>query len=232
MKVSCDGSFLALVWKMDPPGEDISASDLSWTKFKNEENHDDIVLVPYDRVDAFIIGQCCNVEFPTRRHVNKSSSVCHGPLNRDAIGPGTKKIPYIYNEIQQQTMSMIYLGIPEENVLAKHIEGIKCYYSSDAKVNNLASQYVHKLGMIIKRSTHELDLDDQASITLWHRSLIADDSTFGIKKLKCPLCTLLVFDSRHHALPVSWITTCIIAKPDMIKWMKPLHDHVHAVDLT
>ncbi|PHT68441.1 hypothetical protein T459_27928 [Capsicum annuum] len=141
-----------------------------------------------------------------RRHVNKSSSVCHGPLNRDAIGPGTKKIPYIYNEIQQQTMSMIYLGIPEENVLAKHIEGIKCYYSSDAKVNNLASQY--------------------------HRSLIADDSTFGIKKLKCPLCTLLVFDSRHHALPVSWITTRIIAKPDMSKWMKPLHDHAHAVDLT
>lgn len=156
-----------------------------------------------------------------RRHVNKAGFVCHGPLDRDAIGPGAKKIPYICNEIQQQTMSMIYLGIPEENVLEKHIEGIQRYCGSDATVNSLASQYVHKLGMIIKRSTHELDLDDQASIKIWaernkksiffyqessetdqfmlgiqtewqlqqlvrfgHCSLVAADSTFGIKRLK------------------------------------------------
>lgn len=340
----------------DPPGEDFSASDLSWTKFGTEERHDDVALIHYDRVDAFIIGECCNVEFPTRfhiergrkrskgslkeykpdeyleyrlywcsfgpenygegggilpsrryrlntrnraarpqsmrgctchfivkrlyarpslalliynnrRHINKSGFVCHGPLDRDAIGPGAKNIPYICNEIQQQTMSMIYLGIPEENVLAKHIEGIQRYCGSDAKVNSLAAQYVHKLGMIIKRSTHELDLDDQASIRLWvernkksvffyqdasendpfilgvqtewqlqqmirfgHRSLIAADSTFGIKKLKYPLCTLLVFDSRQHALPVAWIITRTIAKPDVSKWMKALHDRVLAVD--
>ncbi|PHT34286.1 hypothetical protein CQW23_26086 [Capsicum baccatum] len=36
----------------DPPGEDFSASDLSWTKFKNEEYHDNVSLIPYDRVDA------------------------------------------------------------------------------------------------------------------------------------------------------------------------------------
>ena len=66
-------------------------------------------------------------------------------------------------------MSMIYLGIPEENVLEEHIEGIQRFCGSNAKVNSLASQYVQKLGMIIKRSTstHELDLDDQASIKMW-----------------------------------------------------------------
>ncbi|KAJ6918613.1 hypothetical protein NC651_012770 [Populus alba x Populus x berolinensis] len=52
-------------------------------------------------------------------------------------------------------MSMIYLGIPEENVLEEHIEGIQRFCGSNAKVNSLASQYVQKLGMIIKRSTHE-----------------------------------------------------------------------------
>lgn len=156
-----------------------------------------------------------------RRHINKSGFVCHGPLDKDAIGPGAKKIPYISNEIQQQTMSMIYLGIPEENVLEKHIECVQRYCGSDPTVSTLASQYVRKLGMIIKRSTHELDLDDQASIRMWvernkksiffyqdasetdpfilgiqtewqlqqmvrfgHRSLIAADSTFGIKRLK------------------------------------------------
>lgn len=156
-----------------------------------------------------------------RRHVNKSGVPCHGALDRDALGPGAKKVPYICSEIQQQTLSMIYLGIPEENVVEKHLEGIQRYCGSDVKLNNMASQYVQKLGMIIKRSTHELDLDDQASIRLWvdrnkksvffyqdssevdpfilgiqtewqlqqmvhfgHRSIIAADSTFGIKKLQ------------------------------------------------
>lgn len=102
-----------------------------------------------------------------RRHVNKSGFICHGPLDRDAIGPGARKVPYIGSEIQQQTLSLIYLGVPEENILQTHIEGIQRYCSSDAKVDSLASQYVQKLGMIIKRSTHELDLDDQASIKIW-----------------------------------------------------------------
>ncbi|GLT81564.1 hypothetical protein SLE2022_000090 [Rubroshorea leprosula] len=339
----------------DPP-EDFSSADLTWTKFGTADRHEDVALIPYEQVDAFIVGECSNVEYPTqfhiergrkrskgelkkyksdeyleyrwywcsfgpenygeggdvlpsrryrlqtrnraprpqsmrgcqcnftvkrlysrpsialiiyheRRHVNKSGFVCHGPLDKDAIGPGAKKIPYICNEIQQQTMSMIYLGIPEENVLEKHIEGIERYCGANPKVNSLASQYVHKLGMIIKRSTHELDLDDQASIRMWvernkksiffyqdssetdpfilgvqtewqlqqmvrfgHRSLIATDSTFGIKRLKYPLCTLLVFDSRQHALPVAWVITRSFAKPDVTKWMKALLDRTRGVD--
>ncbi|XP_058070345.1 uncharacterized protein LOC131219297 [Magnolia sinica] len=341
----------------DPPGEEFSSINLTWTKFGTNEHHiDDVALIPYKRVDAFIIGECSNVECPTRfhiekgrkrekgslknyksdeyleyrlywcsfgpenygeggsilpsrkyrlntrnraarpqsmrgctchfvvkrlyarpsvamiiyndrRHVNKSGFLCHGPLDRDAIGPGAKKIPYICDEIQQQTMSMIYLGIPEENILQKHIEGVQRYCGSNAKVNSLASQYVQKLGMIIKRSTHELDLDDQASIRLWvernkksvffyqdstdtdafilgiqtewqlqqmvrfgHHSLIAADSTFGIKKLKYPLYSLLAFDSRQHALPVAWVITRSFAKQDVCKWTKALADRIHAVD--
>ncbi|KAE9617161.1 hypothetical protein Lalb_Chr03g0032501 [Lupinus albus] len=340
----------------DPSGEEFCASDLTWTKLGNVEHHDEVALIPYDRVDAFIIGECSNVECPTRfhiertkkrvigslkeykddeyleyrkywcsfgpenygegggilpsrrhrlntrnraarpqsmrgctchfvvkrlyarpslaliiykerRHINMSGFVCHGPLDRDAIGPGAKKIPYICNEIQQQTMSMIYLGIPEENILEKHIEGIERYCGSNSKVNSLASQYVHKLGMIIKRSTHELDLDDQASISMWvernrksvffhqdtseshpfilgiqtewqlqqmvrfgHRSIVAADSTFGIKRLKYPLFTLVVFDSRQHALPVAWVITRSFAKPDMSKWLKALIDQARSIE--
>ncbi|KAL6013213.1 hypothetical protein ACLOJK_003705 [Asimina triloba] len=341
----------------DPSGEDFSSSDLSWTKFGTNEHHiDDVALIPYKRVDAFIIGECSNAECPTRfhiekgrkrekgslksyksdeyleyrlywcsfgpenygeggsilpsrryrlntrnraarpqsmrgctchfivkrlyarpsvamiiyndrRHVNKAGFVCHGPLDRDAIGPGAKKIPYICDEIQQQTMSMIYLGISEENVLQKHIEGVQRYCGSNSNVNSLASQYVQKLEMIIKRSTHELDLDDQASIRLWvernkksvffyqdstdtdafilgiqtewqlqqmirfgHHSLLAADSTFGIKKLKYPVFSLLVFDSRQHALPVAWVITRSFAKQDISKWMKALADRIYIVD--
>lgn len=48
--------------------------------------------------------------------------------------------------------------------------------------------------------------------------------------MQYPLCTLLVFDSREHALPVAWIITRSIAKPDVAKWMKSLLDRVHSVD--
>ncbi|KDP32636.1 hypothetical protein JCGZ_13186 [Jatropha curcas] len=340
----------------NPSEEEFASADLTWTKYGTAERYDDVALIPYERVDTFIIGECSNVECPTRfhiergrkrsrgslkeykndeyleyklywcsfgpenygeggsilpsrryrlntrnraarpqsmrgctchfvvkrlyarpsvaliiynerRHVNKSGFVCHGPLDRDAIGPGAKKIPYICNEIQQQTMSMIYLGIPEENVLEKHIEGIQRYCGSNARVDSLASQYVQKLGMIIKRSTHELDLDDQSSIRMWvernkksiffyqdtsednpfilgiqtewqlqqmirfgHRSLVAADSTFGIKRLKYPLCTLLVFDSRQHALPIAWVITRSFAKPDVSKWMKALLSRASSVE--
>ncbi|KAJ4757345.1 SWIM zinc finger family protein [Rhynchospora pubera] len=341
----------------NPPGEEFSAADLTWTKFATSEDHaDDVALIPYGRVEAFISGECNNPEFPTRfhiergrkrergslkeyksddfllyrmywcsfgpenygeggsplpsrryrlntrnraarpqsmrgctchftvkrlyaqpsvaliiyherQHVNKSGFVCHGPLDRDAIGPGAKKLPYVCSEIQQQTMSLMYLGIPEENVLQTHIEGIQRYCGLDERVDLLASQYVQKLGMIIKRSTHELDLDDLASIRMWvernkksvffyqdsteldpfilgiqtewqlqqmfrfgHQSLLACDSSFGISKLKYPLYTLLVFDSRNHALPVAWIITRSIAKHDVIKWMKALVDRVQASD--
>lgn len=46
-----------------------------------------------------------------------------------------------------------------------------------------------------------------------------------------PLCTLLVFDSRQHALPVAWIITRSFAKPDVSKWMKALLVRAHGIDI-
>ncbi|KAI3877872.1 hypothetical protein MKX03_000308 [Papaver bracteatum] len=341
----------------NPPEEEFTSADLTWTKYGTSEHHDDVALIPYERVDSFIIGECSIAEFPTRfhiekgrkrtrgsltsyksdeyleyrlywcsfgpenygeggeilpsrryrintrnraarpqsmrgctcnfivkrlyarpsaalliyndrrQHVNKAGFVCHGPLDRDAIGPGAKTVPYICDEIQQQTMALIYLGIPEENILQNHIESVQRYCGSNSKVSMSASEYVRKMGIIIRRSTHELDLDDQVSIKLWveknkkstfiyqdasdtdsfilgiqtewqlqqmirfgHHSLMAADSTFGLKKLKYPLCTLLVFDSRHHALPVAWVITRSFAKQDVSKWMKALVDRARSID--
>uniref|UniRef100_A0A0E0EQM9 SWIM-type domain-containing protein n=1 Tax=Oryza meridionalis TaxID=40149 RepID=A0A0E0EQM9_9ORYZ len=343
----------------DPPGEEFSAADLRWVKYASSEHQrDDVALIPYERMDAFIAGECSNPECPTRfhiergrkrdrgtlrevrsddyllyrmywcsfgpenygeggtilpsrkyrlntrnraalpqsmrgctchfaikrlyarpslvliiyherRHINKSGFICHGPLDRDAIGPGARRVPYVGSEIQQQTMSLIYLGVPEENILQTHMQGIHRYCGSDAKVDSLASQYVQKLGMIIKRSTHELDLDDQASIRMWvdrnkksvfyyqdstdtdafvlgiqtewqlqqmirfgHQDLLASHSSFGVSKLKYPLHTLLVFDSRQHALPVAWIITRSVTKQDTLRWMKALTERIYSVDST
>lgn len=42
--------------------------------------------------------------------------------------------------------------------------------------------------------------------------------------------TLLVFDSRQHALPVAWIITRSFAKPDVSKWLKALIDRARSVE--
>ncbi|KAK9705525.1 hypothetical protein RND81_07G063700 [Saponaria officinalis] len=53
---------------------------------------------------------------------------------------------------------------------------------------------------------------------------------YGVAGFQYPLCTILVFDSRHHALPVAWAITRSSAKPDVAKWMKALFDRVRTVD--
>ncbi|KHN10140.1 hypothetical protein glysoja_023721 [Glycine soja] len=63
-----------------------------------------------------------------------------------------------------------------------------------------------------------------------HRNVVAADSTFGAKRLKYPLFTLLVFDSRQHALPVAWVITRSFAKPDVSKWLKALIDQARSVE--
>ena len=39
----------------------------------------------------------------------------------------------------------------------------------------------------------------------------------------------LFFDSRHHALPATWIITRRSAKPDVAKWMKALPGRASSV---
>lgn len=49
-------------------------------------------------------------------------------------------------------------------------------------------------------------------------------------KLQYPLCTLLAFDSRQHALPIAWVITRSSAKPDVAKWMKALLDRARGIE--
>ena len=64
----------------DPPEGDFSSTDLKWTKFGNAERHDDVAIIPFDRVDDFIVGECSNVEFPTRFHIERGRKRRRGSL--------------------------------------------------------------------------------------------------------------------------------------------------------
>ncbi|KAI3907643.1 hypothetical protein MKW98_016287 [Papaver atlanticum] len=72
--------------------------------------------------------------------------------------------------------------------------------------NGKRRQHVNKSGFVCHGSLDQ----DAIDITV---SWLAANSTFG--KLKCPFCTLLISDSRHHVL-------LIVAKQDVSKWMKSL----------
>jgi len=47
-----------------------------------------------------------------------------------------------------------------------------------------------------------------------------------------PLHTLLVFDSRQHALPIAWVITRSVTNNDTLKWMRALTDRIHSIDST
>lgn len=64
----------------NPQVEEFSWSDLTWTKFGTSEHHDEVALIPYARVDEFIIGECSNAECPTRFHIERGRKRSRGSL--------------------------------------------------------------------------------------------------------------------------------------------------------
>lgn len=114
----------------------------------------------------FVRPHVAVIVYNQRQHVDNSGTVCHGPLDRNALGPRTMTHPYVSDELRQQAMSMIYLGISEENILQKYIEGAEAFGGSGSG-GDLASKYVQKLEVVIKRSTYELDPDDLSSVRIW-----------------------------------------------------------------
>lgn len=63
----------------DPQAE-FSSADLTWKKFGTAEHQDDVALIPYTRVNDFIIGECCNVECPTRFHIERGRKRSKGSV--------------------------------------------------------------------------------------------------------------------------------------------------------
>ncbi|KAJ4707996.1 Zinc finger protein [Melia azedarach] len=63
-----------------------------------------------------------------------------------------------------------------------------------------------------------------------NNGLIASHSTFGSKKLKYPLSTLLVFDSSQNAIPVAWIITSSFVGQYIHKWIGPLAERIRTKD--
>jgi len=65
----------------NPPGEKFSAADLTWLKYASSEHRwDNVAIIRYDRLEAFLSGESSNPECPTRFHIERSRKREEGSL--------------------------------------------------------------------------------------------------------------------------------------------------------
>ncbi|GLJ05616.1 hypothetical protein SUGI_0021320 [Cryptomeria japonica] len=105
-----------------------------------------------------------------RKHVDKSGSPCHGPLDTKAIGTLALYAPYISEELRQQIMSMLYAGISVESIIQNHKNSVERQGGPCNRDAFLSRRFVRTVERNIRRATHELDSDDALSIKLWVES--------------------------------------------------------------
>ncbi|CAJ2643420.1 unnamed protein product [Trifolium pratense] len=76
----------------------------------------------------------------------------------------------------------------------------------------------------------QTDWQLQQMLRYGNNSFISFHSTFGLKKLKYPVCSLLVFDSSQKAIPVAWIITSSFVGKDIHKWIVLLSERLRTKD--
>ncbi|XP_048436370.1 uncharacterized protein LOC103965988 [Pyrus x bretschneideri] len=202
-----------------------------------------------------------------RNHVDKSGSPCHGILDQDAMGTRAMYAPRISEEQRQKVMSMLYVGIPLDNIIQHHMELVQGHGGPHNRDDFLSRNDVRNMERGIRNSSPQLHPDDGCSIKMWvqrhrkhvfyfqdssgsepfvlgiqtdwqqqqmlqygHNNYVAVHSTFGLKKLKYPLCTLLVFNPSRNAIPVAWIITSSFISQDIHKWIGPLAERIRTKD--
>ncbi|KAK4277111.1 hypothetical protein QN277_015160 [Acacia crassicarpa] len=75
----------------------------------------------------------------------------------------------------------------------------------------------------------QTDWQLQQMLRYGHNSFVSFHSTFGSKKFKFPLCSLLVFDSSQNSIPVAWIISPSVNK-DIHKWIGLLCERIRTKD--
>ncbi|GMN39761.1 hypothetical protein TIFTF001_008983 [Ficus carica] len=191
-----------------------------------------------------------------KKHVDKSGAPCHGILDRDALGTRAMYAPRISEDLRQKVMSMLYVGIPLDNIIQHHTEVVQGHGGPHNRDDFLTRNDVRNMERLIRNCSHELHASDECSVKMWvqrhHKHVFYFQSNsqlepfvLGIqtdwqlqqmlrygnngsmafhtmlcsKKLKYPLCTLLVFDLSRNAIPVAWVISSSFVKQDIQKWI-------------
>jgi hypothetical protein len=109
----------------DPPGEEFSAADLWWAKYASSEHHcEDVALIPYERLGAFISGECNNPEYPTRFHIERSRKRKRGDLKEFRSDEYLKYRLYAPLSLPPATTSPAPLAILLPDTYADHVKSL------------------------------------------------------------------------------------------------------------
>lgn len=84
-----------------------------------------------------------------RKHVDKSGAPCHGILDRDALGTRAMYAPLISEELHQKVMSMLYVGIPLDNIIQHHMEVVQ-----GTRDDLLTHNDIRNMERVIHNSSH------------------------------------------------------------------------------
>ncbi|XP_050366502.1 uncharacterized protein LOC126784978 isoform X2 [Argentina anserina] len=195
-----------------------------------------------------------------RTHVDKSGAPCHGILDRDSMGTRAMYAPRISEEQRQKVMSMLYVGIPLDNIVQHHMELVQEHGGPLNRDDFLSRSDVRNMERLIHNSSHELHADDDCSVKIWvqrHRKHVfyfeesssSESFVLGIQTdwqlqqmLQYGHNSYVAFHSRfgfkkfkffdppRNAIPVAWIITSSFNSQDIHKWMGLLAERIRTKD--
>lgn len=148
------------------------------------------------------------------KHVDEKGLPCHGPQDKKAAGTRAMFAPYISEDLKLRILSLLYVGVSVETIMQRHNESVEKQGGPSNRDDMLTHRYVRRLERSIRRSTYELNEDDDVSISMWvesHPSQVfffegfsdADPFSLGIQTewqlqqmIRFGNCRLLASDSR------------------------------------
>lgn len=104
------------------------------------------------------------------KHVDKKGLPCHGPQDKKAVGTRAMYAPYISEDLRLRVLSLLHVGVSVETIMQRHNESVEKQGGPCNRDDLLTHRYVRRQERSIRRSTCELDEDDDVSISMWVES--------------------------------------------------------------
>lgn len=102
-----------------------------------------------------------------RKHVDKTGAPCHGILDEDALGTRAMYAPRISDELRQKVMSMLYVGVPLDNIIQHHMEVVQAQGGPHNRDDFLTRNDVRNMERVIRNSSPMLHASDECSVKMW-----------------------------------------------------------------
>ncbi|KAJ9168354.1 hypothetical protein P3X46_019891 [Hevea brasiliensis] len=222
----------------DPPCAEFSATHIKWVKIEGGcQGGDDIALIPFARVGDFVKGESSNAECPASFRIESRRKRSEGSISKPRVD-GSLEYTLYWCSYGPEDYRDIESGIGDGSNIkpatgkgsrpGRHhvMRGAPCHGILDLDAVGTRAMYAPRISEELRQKT---DWQLQQMLRYGHSGSGASHSTFGLKKHKYPLCTLLVFDSSQNAILVVWVITSLIS-PDIHKWFGSLAEKIRTKD--